>query len=196
MQSESSGVKMTRFQIEGWLELMGTPSVDILHRSDCAWLCCLLSQYSNYCKEVLRKKNTFKLIILTLTNQSKFELWPIESRRRILKFWHDKKILLNVALWLFFSIVSKVLKWVMKRQFCVDIKMQLQKECHPIAMDENAIQQNSSRSRVFLREIGCQHGLRTPREEIAFTTRPKIQSQSQIFGTAEAYFVCQFCPIL
>ena len=26
-----------------------------------------------------------------------------------------------------------------------------------------------------------QHGLRTPREEIAFTTRPKIQSQSQTF---------------
>ena len=25
------------------------------------------------------------------------------------------------------------------------------------------------------------HGLRTPREEIAFTVRPKIQSQSQIF---------------
>ena len=25
------------------------------------------------------------------------------------------------------------------------------------------------------------HGLRTPREEIAFTARPKIQSQSQIF---------------
>ena len=31
---------LTRFQIEGWLELIGTPSVDILHQSDCAWLCC------------------------------------------------------------------------------------------------------------------------------------------------------------
>ena len=31
VQSESSGIKMTRFQIEGWLELIGTPSVDILH---------------------------------------------------------------------------------------------------------------------------------------------------------------------
>ena len=29
--SESSGVKLTRFEIEGWLELIGTPSVDILH---------------------------------------------------------------------------------------------------------------------------------------------------------------------
>ena len=37
---------LTRFQIEGWLELIGMPSVDILHRSDCAWLCYLLSQYT------------------------------------------------------------------------------------------------------------------------------------------------------
>jgi hypothetical protein len=36
VQSESSVVKLTRFQIEGWLELIGTPSVDILHQSDCA----------------------------------------------------------------------------------------------------------------------------------------------------------------
>ena len=43
VQGESSGVKLTRFQIEGWIELM--PSVDILHRSDCAWLCRLLSQF-------------------------------------------------------------------------------------------------------------------------------------------------------
>ena len=35
---------LTRFQIEGWLELIGTPSVDIFHQSECAWLCCLLSQ--------------------------------------------------------------------------------------------------------------------------------------------------------
>jgi hypothetical protein len=38
MQGEFFGVKLTRFQIEGWLELIGTPSVDILHQSDCAWL--------------------------------------------------------------------------------------------------------------------------------------------------------------
>ena len=29
---------------------------------------------------------------------------------------------------------------------------------------------------------GSTHGLQTPREEIAFTARPKIQSQSQIFS--------------
>ena len=39
------------------------------------------------------------------------------------------------------------------------------------------------------------HGLRTPREEIAFTAWPKIQSQSQILGTAKAYFVCHIGPI-
>ena len=44
VQGESSGVKLTKFQIEEWLELIRTPSVDILHRSDCAWLCCLSSQ--------------------------------------------------------------------------------------------------------------------------------------------------------
>merc|ERR1712203_1075989 len=32
------------------------------------------------------------------------------------------------------------------------------------------------------------HGLRTPREEIAFTARPKIQSQSQIFRYGGSIF--------
>ena len=36
VHSESSGVKLTRFGIERWLELIETPSVNILHRSDCA----------------------------------------------------------------------------------------------------------------------------------------------------------------
>ena len=59
MQSESSGVKLTRFQIEGWLELIGTPSVDILHRSDRAWPCCLLSQFGlnhNKAQQTIRTK--------------------------------------------------------------------------------------------------------------------------------------------
>ena len=30
------------------------------------------------------------------------------------------------------------------------------------------------------------HGLRTPREEIAFTARPKIQSQSQVFRYSQS----------
>ena len=51
VHSESSGVKVTRFKIEGWLELIGMPSVDILHRSDCAWSFCLLSQR----KKILQK---------------------------------------------------------------------------------------------------------------------------------------------
>ena len=41
VHSESSGVKLTRFKIEeGWLELIGRPSVNILHQSDCAWPRC------------------------------------------------------------------------------------------------------------------------------------------------------------
>ena len=32
------------------------------------------------------------------------------------------------------------------------------------------------------------HGLRTPREEIAFTVKPKIQSQSQIFRYGQSIF--------
>ena len=43
VQGESFGVKLTRFQIEEWLELIETPSVDILHQLDCAWLCSLSS---------------------------------------------------------------------------------------------------------------------------------------------------------
>ena len=39
VRSESSCVKLTRFEIEGWLELIGTPSANILHQSDCAWPC-------------------------------------------------------------------------------------------------------------------------------------------------------------
>ena len=42
---------------------------------------------------------------------------------------------------------------------------------------------------------GMYHELRTPKEEIAFTARPKIHSHSQILGTAEAYFVCHIGPI-
>ena len=33
-----------RIPNEGWLVLIGTPSVDILNQSDCASPCCLLSQ--------------------------------------------------------------------------------------------------------------------------------------------------------
>ena len=33
-----------------------------------------------------------------------------------------------------------------------------------------------------------EHGLRTPREEIAFTAQPKIQSQSQIFRYGRSIF--------
>ena len=47
VHSESSSIKLTRFEMEGWLEhleLIGMSSADILHQSDCAWSCCLSSQ--------------------------------------------------------------------------------------------------------------------------------------------------------
>ena len=40
----------------------------------------------------------------------------------------------------------------------------------------------------------CKHRLRTPREEIAFTTRPKIQSQSQIFRYGGSIFCLPHRP--
>ena len=39
------------------------------------------------------------------------------------------------------------------------------------------------------------HGLRTPREEIAFTARPKFTPNPKFVGTPEAYFVCHISPI-
>ena len=41
---------------------------------------------------------------------------------------------------------------------------------------------------------GCKHGLRTPREEITFTARPKIQSQSQIFRNSRSIFCLPHRP--
>ena len=38
------------------------------------------------------------------------------------------------------------------------------------------------------------HGLRTPREEVAFTSRPKIQSQSQIFRYGQSIFCLPHWP--
>ena len=40
----------------------------------------------------------------------------------------------------------------------------------------------------------CSHGLRTPREEIAFNARPKIQSQSQIFRYSGSIFCLPHRP--
>ena len=41
---------------------------------------------------------------------------------------------------------------------------------------------------------GLEHGLRTPREEKAFTARPKIQSQSQIFRYGRSIFCLPHRP--
>ena len=42
--------------------------------------------------------------------------------------------------------------------------------------------------------LGPKHGLRTPREEIAFTTRPKIHSHSQIFRYGRSIFCLPHRP--
>ena len=43
--------------------------------------------------------------------------------------------------------------------------------------------------RTFLLRVHhMHHGLRTPREEKAFTARPKIQSQSQVFSNGQSIF--------
>ena len=44
------------------------------------------------------------------------------------------------------------------------------------------------RSMISSQLHSCRHGLRTPREEIAFTERPKIQSQSQILRYGRSIF--------
>ena len=46
----------------------------------------------------------------------------------------------------------------------------------------------------FLHFSGWTHGLRTPREEIAFTARPKIQFQSQIFRYGRIIFCLPHWP--
>ena len=49
---------------------------------------------------------------------------------------------------------------------------------------------------TLLQVVEFTNGLRTPREEIGFNARPKIQSHNYKFlGTAEASFVCHIGPI-
>ena len=50
------------------------------------------------------------------------------------------------------------------------------------------------RSSIFRTSYAYRHGLRTPREEIAFTARPKIQSQSQIFRYGGSIFCLPHRP--
>ena len=46
----------------------------------------------------------------------------------------------------------------------------------------------------YLKEMVSLHGLRTPREEIAFTASPKIQSQYQIFRYGRSIFCLSHRP--
>ena len=47
---------------------------------------------------------------------------------------------------------------------------------------------------LYLSQFSWQHGLRTPREKIAFTARPKIQSQSQFFRYGQSIFCLPHRP--
>ena len=57
---------------------------------------------------------------------------------------------------------------------------------------------NSEKKMLHLNEnkqpVHMRHGLRTPREEIAFTAQPKIQSQSQIFRYSRSIFCLPHRP--
>ena len=52
----------------------------------------------------------------------------------------------------------------------------------------------NSKVRFFYLNITLMHGLRTPREKIAFTAWPKIQSQSQIFWYGQSIFCLPHRP--
>ena len=73
VHSESSVVKLTRFEIEGWLELIGTPSVNILQWSDYAWPCCLLSQWiSNHGFGTISNSRCYGRILTPWLNDTVF----------------------------------------------------------------------------------------------------------------------------
>ena len=75
---------LTRFQIELWLELIGTPSVDILHRSDCTWLCCILCQLllklqcKQYWVQIVKSKKKDGSLVKFSKKQMTVELSKIE----------------------------------------------------------------------------------------------------------------------
>ena len=58
-------------------------------------------------------------------------------------------------------------------------------------LERLGIQTSTSFVKSLIRRI---HGLRTPEEEIAFTARPKIQSQSQIFRCGGSIFCLPHRP--
>ena len=49
-------------------------------------------------------------------------------------------------------------------------------------------------SKLKWKKNDCMHGLRTPGEDIAFTARPKIKSQSQIFRYGQSIFCLPHQP--
>ena len=49
--------------------------------------------------------------------------------------------------------------------------------------------------KLFLHRLAHRHGLRTPREEMAYTARPNFNPNPKFLGMAAAHFVCHIGPI-
>ena len=83
----------------GWLELIETPSVGILHRSDCTWLCCLLCQYSVW--KLLLNDSKWNLVWkswkLSLCTGLLFLLFRWLSIIFGVTYFRQKKLLLGIA---------------------------------------------------------------------------------------------------
>ena len=90
--------------------------------------------------------------------------WPLEFHNRCWNYFVKQEWLRNVLVPLY--------------------PLSLQKRLHTGASHNSTANLQS----LFSCCLGLCHGLRTPREEIAFTALPKIQSQSQIFIYGRSIF--------
>ena len=69
-------------------------------------------------------------------------------------------------------------------------------QCYPVIVIVNRVGYKERVKAVKRLQEGIEsvHGLQMPREEIAFTARPKIQSQSQIFRYGRSIFCLPHQP--
>ena len=85
--------------------------------------------------------------------------------------------------------IKKVRKWVLRRRYLSNNYQDHTFE-HVLLVIPNSSCHRPSKNKFD----GFCHGLRTPREEIAFTARPKIHSQSQIFRYGWSIFCLPHRP--
>ena len=85
--------------------------------------------------------------------------------------------------------IKKVRKWVLRRRYLSNNYQDHTFE-HVLLVIPNSSCHRPSKNKFD----GFCHGLRTPREEIAFTARPKIHSQSQIFRYGRSIFCLPHWP--